>query len=152
MMADRILDARHRPIVEERPLQRGVTQRRAAELVAIGRIPRDLLQAKVLVLTRSIEHDVALADTECGRDLRDANHVHLEVAEHFVRVTTDRMALTAPSLAEEDERTTLLLFVHRTRIAACESIDRCVGEDEREFELRDGAGEHGEVDWATGGN
>src|SRR4029453_16523031 len=110
MMADRILDARHRPVVEERRLQRGVTQRRAAELVAIGSIPRDLLQAKVLVLTRSIEKPVALADTEFRRDLRHADHVHLEVAEHFIRLATDRMALTAPSLAEEDERTTLLLF------------------------------------------
>src|SRR6266576_6546656 len=138
MMADRILDARHCPVVEERRLQRGVTQRRAAELVAIGRIRRDLLQAKVLVLTRSIEQHVALADAEFGRDLRHADRVHLEVAEHFIRFTTDRMALTAPSLTEEDERTALLLFVHRMSIAACESIDRCVGEDEREFELRDG--------------
>ena len=56
------------------------------------------------------------------------------------------------ALAEEDERTALLLFVHRMSIAACESIDWGVGEDQREFELRDGAGEHGEVDWATGGN
>src|SRR5947208_3522703 len=124
MMADRVLDTRHSPVVEERPLQRGVTQRRAAELVAIGRIPRDLLQAKVLVLTRSIEQHVALADTEFRRNLRHADHVHLEVAEHFIRVATDRMALTAPSLAEEDERTTLLLFVHRMSIAACESIDQ----------------------------
>src|SRR5947208_10238167 len=152
MMADRIVDARHRPVVEERWLQRRVAQRRAAELVAIGRIARDLLQAKVLVLTRSIEQHVALADTEFRRDLRHANRVHLEVAEHFVRLATDRMALIAPSLAEEDERTTLLLFVHRMSIAACESIHRFVCEDHGEFELRDGAGEHGEVDWTTGGN
>src|SRR6266567_8176986 len=103
MMADRILDAHHRPVVEERPLQRGVTQRRAAELVAIGRIPRDLLQAEVLVLTRSVEHDVAFADTECGRDLRRAVHLLLEVAEHYIRVAIDRLALTAPTLAEENE-------------------------------------------------
>src|SRR5258705_5891434 len=149
MMVDRILDARHRPVMEERRLQRGVAQRRAAELVAIGRIPRDLLQAKILVLTRSIERHVALAGAELRRDLRHADHVHLEVAEHLIRVAFDRMALTAPSLSEEEERTTLLLFVNRMPIAACESIDRCVGEDEREFELRDGAGKHGEVDWAA---
>jgi len=151
-MADRILDARHRSVVEERRLQRGVAQRRAAELVAIGRVPRDLLQTEILILTRSIEHHVALADSEFGRDLRHADHVHLEVAEHFVRLAADGMALPAPPLAEEDERATLFFFVHRMSIAACESIDRCVGEDQREFELRDGAGEHGEVDRATGGN
>src|SRR5262245_26534312 len=124
-MGDRILDARHRPIVEERRLQRGVPQRRAAELVAIVHIPGDLLQAKVLVLTRSIEYHVARAEAEFRRDLRHADYVHLEVAEHLIRVAFDRMALTAPALAEEDERPTLLLFVHRTTIAACESIDRC---------------------------
>src|SRR5437868_11696446 len=140
MMADRIPDARHRAVVEEGRLQRGVTQRRAAELVAIGRIRRDLLQAKVLVVTRSIEQHVALADTEFRRDLRHADHVHLEVAEHFIRLASDRMALIAPSLAEENERATLLLFFHRTSIAAGESIDRCVGEYQREFELCDGSG------------
>src|SRR5437763_9746363 len=152
MMADRVVATRHSRVVEERPLQGGVTQRRAAELVAIGRIARDLLQAKVLVLTRSIEQHVALADTEFRRDLRHANRVHLEVAEHFVRLAADRMALTTASLAEEDECTALLLFVHRMSIAACESIDRSVGKDQRKFEFRDGAREHGEVDWATGGN
>src|SRR5882724_7222686 len=150
-MIDRILDARHCPVMKECHLQGSVAQWRAAELVAIGRIPRDLLQAKVLVLTRSIEHHVALTDAEFRRDLRHADHAHLEVAEHLIRVAFDRMALTASSLAEEDERTTLLQFVHRMPIAACESIDRCVGEDERELELRDGAGKHGEVDWAAGG-
>ena len=103
-------------------------------------------------MTRSIEQHVALADTEFRRDLRHADHVHLEVAEHFIRLATDRMASTAPSLAEEDERATLLLFVHRMSIAACESIDRSVGEDQRELELRDGARKHREVDGATGGN
>src|SRR5690348_4360442 len=136
MMSDRILDARHRPVMEERRLQRCVAQRRAAEFVAIGRIPGDLLQAKVLVLARSIEYHVALAQAEFRRDLRHADRVHLEVAEHLIRFAGDRMALTAPSLAEEDKRATLLLFVHRMPIATGESIDRCVGEDEREFELR----------------
>src|SRR6516165_12259314 len=107
MMVDRILDARHRSVMEERRLQRRVAQRRAAELVAIGLIARDLLQAKVLVLSRSIEHHVALADAECRRDLRHADHVHLEVAEHLVRFARDRVALAALSLAEEDERTSL---------------------------------------------
>src|SRR5439155_9088603 len=121
------------PVVEERRLQRGVTQRRAAELVAILRIPRDLFQAKVLVSTRSIEQHVALGYTEFRRDLRHADHVHLEVAEHFIRLAANRMALTATSLAEEDEGASLLLFVHRMSIAARESIHRCVGEDQREF-------------------
>src|ERR1043166_6534269 len=107
MMTYRILDPRHRPVVEERGLQRRIAQRRAAELVAVGRIPRDLLQAEILVLTRSIKHDVAFADTEFRRDLRHADHMHLEVAEHFIRVAVHRMALTAPSLAEEDERAPL---------------------------------------------
>src|SRR5215472_16296439 len=68
MMIDRILDAGHRPIVEKRRLQRGVAQRRASELVAIVRIPGDLLQAKVLVLARSIERHVARAEAEFRRN------------------------------------------------------------------------------------
>src|SRR5262249_6699850 len=139
-------------VVEERRLQRGITQRRAAELVPIGRIPRDLLEAEILVLAWSIEHHVPLTDAECGRDLRHADNVHLEVAEHFIRVAVDRMALTAPSLAEEDQRTALLLLVHGKQIATSVSIDRCIGEDQGKFELRDGAGEHREVDQTAGRN
>src|SRR4051794_2559311 len=108
MMIDRILDARHRPVMEERRLQRSVTQRRAAEFVAIGCIPRYLLQAEVLVPKRTIEHHVTPADAEFRRDLWHANHVHLEVAEHLIRFACDRMTFTALSFAEEDERTTLL--------------------------------------------
>src|SRR6188508_701470 len=116
MMVDRILDARHRAVMEERRLQRSVAQRRAAKLIAIVHVSGDLLQAKILVLTRSIEHHVARAKAEFRRDLRHADHVHFEVAEHLIRVACDRMALTAPALAEEDERPTLLLFGHRTTI------------------------------------
>src|SRR5438552_3657407 len=101
MMVDRIFDARHRPVMEERRLQRRVAQGRAAELVAVGPIARDLLQAKVLVLTRPIEHYVALAEAEFRGDLLHADHVHFEVAEHLVRVAFYRMALTTLSLAEE---------------------------------------------------
>src|SRR6476659_3674094 len=100
-MVDRILDARHRPVMEERRLQRSVAQRRAAELIAIVRVQGNLLQTKVFVLTRAIEHYVARAEAEFRRDLWHGDYEHLEVAKPLIRVTYDRMALTAPALAEE---------------------------------------------------
>src|SRR6185436_2790433 len=48
--------------------------------------------------------------------------------------------------AEEEQRALLLLVRHRAQIAARETIDRRVREDERELELGDGAPEHREVD------
>src|SRR5437660_10051936 len=54
VMADCVLDARHGPTVEERALERGMPERRTAELVAIIRVGSDLLQSDVVVVTWSI--------------------------------------------------------------------------------------------------
>src|SRR6476660_548939 len=62
------------------------------------------------------------------------------------------MTLTTSPLAEEGQRAAFLCLVHRVSIAPRESIDWRIGEDQREFELRDGAREHREVDRAAGGN
>jgi hypothetical protein len=51
-----------------------------------------------------------------------------------------------PSLAEEHERAALLLLGHCAQVAARESVDRRVGEDERELELGDGSREHRKID------
>src|SRR5215813_7250517 len=59
------------------------------------------------------------------------------------------MALTALSLAKEDQGTALLLLVHRLSISPRELIYWRIGKDEREFEFGDGAGKHGEIDRAT---
>jgi hypothetical protein len=44
-----------------------------------------LFQAKILILTRTVKDHVALSHTERWSNLRDADHVHLEVAEHLIR-------------------------------------------------------------------
>ena len=56
------------------------------------------------------------------------------------------MARHALAFAEEHERAPLFSRGHRAVLAACESIDRRVGEDERELELGDRAAEHVERD------
>jgi hypothetical protein len=75
--------------------------------------------------------------------------MHFEVAERFVRRAADRMALAAPALAEEDERTAFLLIIHRVSVAPREPVDRRIGEDQRELEFGNGAREHREIDGAA---
>src|SRR5882672_1372260 len=60
-MPDRVPEPRECAVVEEGGLQRGVPERRAAKLVAIRRIPRDLLQAEIFVLARPIEDHITIA-------------------------------------------------------------------------------------------
>ena len=48
-------------------------------------LPVNLLEAEVLVLSGAVENDVARSDAEDGRDLRHADDVLREVAEHLVR-------------------------------------------------------------------
>ena len=66
MVTNRVLEARECAVVEERRLQRGVAQRRTAELVAVVGIAGDLLQAEILVFAGAVEYDIALADAEFG--------------------------------------------------------------------------------------
>lgn len=46
---------------------------------------------------------ITLADAEFQRDLRYAGGVHVEVAEHFVRVAADRMATRAIARPKEEQ-------------------------------------------------
>src|SRR5689334_7445335 len=134
-MMDRILDSRHGAVMEEGRLQCCVTQWRASELVAVGGIAGDLFQSIVLVLPGPVEQDVPFPYSKRRRDLRHAYDVHLEIAEHLVRLTAHGVAFDALPFAEEDECAALLLLIHRARVTARKSIDRRIGKDQREFEL-----------------
>ena len=86
MKANRVVESREGAIVEERRRDGEVAQRGRAELVAVGAIAGRLLEPEILVLARALEDHVALADAERRRDLRHADDVLFEVAEHLVRV------------------------------------------------------------------
>src|ERR1700730_4784780 len=150
-MPDRVLEPRECAVVEEGGLQRGVPERRAAKLVAIRRIPRDLLQAEIFVLARPIEDHITLADAKGRGDLRNADHVHPEVAEHLVVLPGHSVTLHAIALAKEDQRAALLRFAQRCLLATRIAINRRIGEHEREFEIGDGATEQDKDDRRTGG-
>src|SRR6267378_6943217 len=144
-MPDRVPEPRECAVVEEGGLQRGVPERRAAKLVAIRRIPRDLLQAEIFVLARPIEDHITLADAKGRGDLRNADHVHPEVAEHLVGLPGHSLTLHAIALAKEDQRAAFLRLAQRCLLATRIAINRRIGEHEREFELGDGATEHDKV-------
>ena len=44
-----------------------------------------LLQPEILILAGAVEDHITLAQAEEWCDLRHTRHVHLEIAEHFVR-------------------------------------------------------------------
>src|SRR6266508_4136185 len=92
------------------------------------------------------EQHIAGAGAESWSDLRDADRVLGEIAEHLVRLSGNRVAVHAARTAEEQQRSALLLRRHRRRVAACELIERRVREDESELELGDCFPEHEEVD------
>src|SRR5882672_7719254 len=116
-MLDRVLEPRECAVVKEGGLERRVPERRAAKPVAIRRISRDLLQAEIFVPARSIEDHIPLADAKGRGDLRNADYVHLEVAEHLIGLTGHGVTLHAIALAEEDQRAALLRFAHRALLA-----------------------------------
>ena len=74
-----------RAVVEEAGCDGEIPQRRRPELVPIRRIARDLLEAEILVASGAVEQHVARARAEVRRDLRSADDVLCEVAEHLVR-------------------------------------------------------------------
>ena len=95
VVADRVLESRERAVVEERRLQGDVAQRRGPEFVSIRRIPGDLLQAEILVPPWPVEYHVARSGAKDRSDLRDADDVHLEVAEHLRRTRPKRRGRTS---------------------------------------------------------
>src|SRR5215470_13466426 len=150
MVVDGVFQAREASIVKEGWLQRHVSQWRGSELVTIGRIPRDLLESEVLILMRTIKDDVALAHAKLRSDLRHTNDVHLEIAEHFVRASTDGMTAYASGLSEEEDGTLFLRNTHPPAFTACETIDRCIREHQRKLEFRDGSSEHRKINPGSG--
>src|SRR5712671_608149 len=152
MMTDGILQTRIRSVMKECRLQRGVSQRRTAKLVTVGRIPCYLFQTKVLILSGSVEYHIAFAFTECRGDLRYANHVHSEIAEHLVGLSCHCVTLDAAPFAEKNQCSLLFRNAHRLCFAPSETVDRSVGEDESKFKLRNCPAKHRKVNRASSGN
>src|SRR5215471_21843029 len=152
MMTDRIVQTAERSVVEEGRLDSSIAKRRCPELVTIGGITADLFQSKILVRLRTVEYDIAFSHAESRGDLRHADHVHPEIAEHPVGGPAHGVTLHAPALAEEDERPFLLRFGHSLGIAAGEAVNGRIGEDERELEFGNRLAEHVEIDRAASGN
>ena len=87
-----------------------------------------------------------MSDAEPGRDLRHADDVFLEVAEHLVRLAADGVTRDASRFAEERQRSAFVGRGHRVAVPSRKLIERRVGEHEREFELGDRLAEHEEID------
>src|SRR6266404_4531942 len=142
MMADGVFQASEATIVEKGWLQSGVTQRRGAKLIPVLGQPSHLFQAKVFVGSGTIEGNIA----NRRRDLRHADHVLFEIAEHLIGLARHGMTLDTTRLAEEEQRTALLIQGERIFMAACELIDRSVGKRQGELEFRNGFAKHIEGD------
>src|SRR6267378_4253761 len=134
MISYAVFCLKKKTIVEKGWLQSGVTQRRGAKLIPILGQPGHLFQAKVFVGSRTIEGNIA----NSRRDLRHADHVLFEIAEHLVGLARHGMTLDTTRLAEEEQSTLLLIQGERIFMAACELIDRGVGEYQRKLEFSDG--------------
>ena len=119
MMADRVLDVSKRAVVHEGRLHGDVAQWRRAKLVAVGRIPADLLAAEVLVHSWSVEEVVG----HQRRNLRRTDNVVLEIAEHLVGLGGDAVALDALCCAKEQQRALLLVVAQGVVVAAREAVD-----------------------------
>src|SRR6185503_19881231 len=102
-MPDRVGQSRKRSIVKERGLQGSVAEGRSAKLVSVRAVPRNLLEPEVFVLGRPVENHVPVTDTKERSDLRNPDHIILEVADHLVGGPGDRVTLHTFSLAEEHE-------------------------------------------------
>jgi hypothetical protein len=87
--------------VEECGRDGKISERRSTEFIPVGDIAGDLLQAEVLVLAWTVEHDVACSDAEVGSDLRNADHSVLEVGEHFVGFASHRVTRDATGLRKK---------------------------------------------------
>ena len=151
MMPDGVFDPGEGSIVKERRLQRRIAKRGTAELVTVVRVAGNLLQAKVLILVRTIKNHVPQADTKQWGDLRNTDVMHLEVAEHLIGVATYAVTRGAPSFAKENQSTSLLGTHHRVGVAAGKFVERRVCIDLSKFKFSNGATEHREVDRSSRG-
>ena len=128
VVPDRVLERREGAVVEEGRLQGDVAQRGGAELVPVGRVARDLLAGRSPRPRPGRRTELSVLGAELRRDLRNADDVDREVAEHLVRRARDRVALHAAGLAEEQQRPALLRVGQRVAVAPREPVDRRVGE------------------------
>src|SRR6476620_8120284 len=128
--------------MEEGWLQSNVAQRRSAKDIAIFWIEGDLLQSEILVLGFAIEGKVS----QVGSDLRHADYMAFEIAEHFIRRSRNGMALNTTPLSKEDESPLFLAGGEFIPLAASELVYGCVSENEREFKFSDRLPEQVEID------
>src|SRR5262249_24393072 len=91
----------------------------------------DLLEPKVLIGSRPIEHHVPKG----WYDLRDTDDMLAEVAEHLIGRAGHAVTLHTPGLPEEEQRAPLLSIGEGVALAAGEAVERRVGEEEGEREL-----------------
>src|SRR5262249_4207453 len=123
VVVDRILKTRKTSVVEERGLQCNISQRRGPEPVSIGRIASNLLQPEVFIMPRPVEDHVPSSNTKLRSDLRHADHVHLEVAEHFIRASADGVTAYTPRFTEKQNRALFFRNTHRPFFTTRETID-----------------------------
>src|SRR6185369_13842364 len=98
----------------------------------------NLLESEVLILTWAIEDYIA----NRGRNLRHANAMSFEVAEHFVGWIGHRMALDAATFPKKDHGPFLLIFAQRAFCPSSKLIDGGIGTHYGEFELCYGGSKH----------
>src|SRR5947209_16299556 len=131
MVIDRIVQSREASIVEEGRLQAHVSKGRAAKLVTIGRISRDLLEPEVFVFTRPVKDHIPFSRPKLRSDLRYADDMHLEIAEHLVGVSSDGVTAHASGFSEKQDGAFLFRDAHGPGCASRETIDGRVSEHER---------------------
>src|SRR6266498_2984731 len=107
-MPDGVVQPGKRAIVKEGGLQRRIAKRRRPELVAVCWVAGDLFEAEILVLPGPVEHDVPPSHSKSGRHLRNANHMILEIGEHFIGLAAHRVTLDTPAFSEKNEPSPLL--------------------------------------------
>src|SRR5678816_2401351 len=142
MVADCIIKAGECPVMKEGCLQRYVSEGRSTKFVAIPAISGYLFQAKVLILARSIKNNISFVNTKQRCDLRDADVVHLEVAEHFVSRFADCVTKNALALSKENQSAFLFVAVKRLTVAAGVTVYRGVGKHHGELKLGDCSTKH----------
>src|SRR5215470_17095113 len=145
-MPHRILQPCEGAVVKEGRLQRDVADWRGPKLVPVIRVTGDLLQTKILVLTRAVERHIP-GD---GSNLRDSDNVLREVAEHLVGRTRNLMAVNTPRFAKEEQRSSLLLFSQGARLPSRKLVYGCVGKNQAELKFGDRKPEHIKSDGAAG--
>src|SRR5512145_2918974 len=101
MVRDRRFEATECSIVEEGGRGLEVTQRRGAKHVAQGWVAFRLGKTEIFVLVRAVEDHVACTYAKRGRELRSADPMRLEIAEHLVRVSRHGVASHTVRLAEK---------------------------------------------------